>query len=130
MSKLADKLRAMRVFNDHDLLSRFAANRKRAIAVDYIPPEGRLVRAHSSRVWSPFFQTDPNSAWYDHGHKTFVGRRSESLPKALAWATEQYGIAEWATSPFGAKIPKDAMDAASRAARDAPAERKGVTDAR
>ena len=124
MSKLADALRAMRVFNDHDLLTRFAADRRMAVCVSYIPHEAQMVNAARSQVSSPFFDTDRNAHWSDNGCKTFAGNRAESMPLALAWAQKKYGITEWAPSPFGrAKVPKEIRDAAERAATEAEAKR-------
>ena len=124
MSKLADALRAMRVFNDHALLMRFAADRRMAVCVSYIPHEAQMVNAARSQVSSPFFKTDPRAHWSDHGCKTFVGNRAESMPLALAWAQEKYGVSEWAPSPFGgAKVPKEIRDAAKRAVLEAEAKR-------
>ena len=124
MSKLADALRAMRVFNDHALLMRFAADKQKAVCVLYDPSWTQTARPALCRVWSPFFETDPRAHWSDHGCKTFVGNRAESMPLALAWAQEKYGVSEWAPSPFGgAKVPKEIRDAAKRAVLEAEAKR-------
>ena len=56
---------------------------------------------------------------YDQGSKAFVGYRAESMPLALAWASERYGVTEWAPSPFGgAQVPKEIRDAAERAVKE------------
>lgn len=112
MSKLADELRKHQIYNSHGLLSKFG-DPGRDLIISYIPAEGRTVRANMTTVWSPTFMTDPNSAWYDHGKKTFVGKRAESWPKAVEWATATYEITEWAVCPFGgAWVPKYALDRA------------------
>ena len=120
MSRLADALRAMGVFNDYNLLTLFATDKSRAVAVSYTPWETTRVLPAASAVSSPFFQTDPGSSWFDRGRKTFVGNRAESMPLALAWAQEKYCITEWAPSPFGgSKVPKYIRDAAERAVKEA-----------
>lgn len=116
MSKLADTLREMRVRNTHGILKRFVVLDVTSIGCTYAPAE--RLRPHKSRVYSPFFKTDPDAAWYDYGCKAFVGKRAESMPQALAWATDQYGVSEWAPSPFGGYIPKAILDAAKKAAKE------------
>lgn len=120
MSRLADALRAMGVFNDYGLLMRFATDKRSAVAVAYSPRAEGASRVSVSSVSSPFSQTDPGAHWSDHGCKTFAGNRAESMPLALAWAQKTYGITEWAPSPFGgAKIPKRIRDAAECAVKEA-----------
>lgn len=53
-------------------------------------------------VYSPFFQTDPDSAWYDNKCKAFHGlgggraRRIMAIDDAKAWVAGTYGYAgEW-----------------------------------
>lgn len=116
MSKLADTLREMRVFNTHELLVRFRLRDVPSITCFYELAESW--RPQKSAVYSPFGKTDPNAAWYDYGCKAFVGKRSESMPQALAWAEAQYGVSEWAPSPFGGYIPKAILDAAKKAAKE------------
>lgn len=115
MSKLAEQLMAHRIHNDHNLLRQFGDIGKN-IAVSYRPgQEGRMGVAHCNKtvVHSPSFKTDPKSHWSDYGCMSFTGNRSESMPKALAWATETYGITEWVPSPFGgSKLPKSVLDKA------------------
>jgi len=128
MSKLGQQLEALRIFNTHGILERFG-ERGTAVAVAYHPGESRRCECDKSIAFSPFFKTDPKAAWYDHGQKVFIGKRSESLPQALAWASETYGIREWTTCPtdVSAKIPKYILDRAKAAVQDkgdAPVARK------
>ena len=117
MSKLADTLREMRVFNTHELLVRFRLRDVPSITCYYEPAESW--QPQKSAVYSPFGKTDPNAAWYDYGCKSFVGKRSESMPQALAWAEAQYGVREWAPSPLGGGyIPKAILNAAKKAAKE------------
>mgnify|MGYP001605275579 CR=1 FL=1 len=52
------------------------------------------------------FKTDPKASWKDYGCKFFlVGldkTRQEQLEVAKQWASEKYGIKEWAKTPYGA----------------------------
>ena len=116
MSKLADTLREMRVFNTHDMLTHFRVGGVPPIACVYFPSE--TMRSGRSAVFSPFRKTDPDAAWHDYGCKTFVGKRAASMPQTLAWAEAQYGVREWAPSPFGGYIPKAILDAAKKAAKE------------
>lgn len=117
MSQLADALRELNVFNEHNLVSRFGGPRD--VYVIYTPYEPRIGGAYA-QVISPHFKTEPTGGYWAHyGHKTFIGNKAESMPKAIEWATEHYGIAEWAPSPFrGAKVPKHVLDAAKRAVKE------------
>ena len=124
MSKLADKLRKMGVYNTHDMLTHFRVRGISPIACVYFPSE--TMRSGRSAVFSPFRKTDPDAAWYDYGGKTFVGKRAASMPQALAWAEAQYGVREWAPSPFGGYIPKAILDAAKKAAKEYCRPREGA----
>lgn len=106
MSKITDSLRAIGHYNTYGLLATFS-DKGQDVGCSYSPPEPRACRGHTARVFSPSHQTDPGSAWYEHGMKTFVGRISESLPAAMAWASEKYGVREWVPCPFNrsARIP-------------------------
>lgn len=118
MSKIADQLRELRVFNTHEILSRFGA-KGLDVAALYVTPSARSVMARATMIYSPSHQTNPNAAWYDNGCKSFVGTKEKSMPKAIAWASEKYGITEWATCPFdrSAKIPAEVLTAAKEAVK-------------
>lgn len=122
MSKLADQLRAMGVHNNHELLKRFA-KRGKGVCVSFRGDGPMGIPNAATLVWSPRFRVDPSAHFMDHGARAFDGRKRDTEPLAVAWASKQYGITEWATSPFGGKIPKAAKDAAVKAAREA--ERDG-----
>lgn len=82
--------------------------KEKAVAVSYYPrPSGRMgmVQCNKSQIYSPFFKTDPESAWYDHGNKTFTGSRATSFPKAKAWASETYGITDWKPNAMRCHVP-------------------------
>lgn len=119
MSKLSEGLRAMGIFNTHELLKRFGVKGK-DVAVSYCPPLPRMVQAARSYVYSPSHKTDEQAGWYDYGRKAFIGKQAESMPRALAWASELYEIDEWAPDPTsrGSKVPKYVADAARAAVND------------
>lgn len=109
ISELKEILRDSGVCNTHGILKRFGVE-GRDIAVLYFAAESRRCRPNVSCVYSPSHKTDPGASWYDYGQKTFTGRRAESMPRALAWVAEVYGVTEWGTSPFGQdKIPKEVL---------------------
>lgn len=82
--------------------------KEKAVAVSYYPrPSGMMgwAMCDKTQVFSPFFTTDPKAALYDYNQKTFIGRRSESFPKAKTWASETYGITEWKPNMMRAHVP-------------------------
>jgi len=109
MSKFADQLELLGVYNNHTLLMRFARPDRSCVAVDY--------RLSATRVWSPRRFLDPRSHWSNTGAKVFCSIRSHSMPVALAWATKVTGVIEWAVSHFGGRVPKYVVDAAKLAVR-------------
>lgn len=87
--------------------------KEKAVAVSYNPrPSGRMgiARCNKSTVYSPFFKTNPNSAWYDYGNKTFTGNRNASFLLAKIWASETYGITEWKPNAMRAHVPAIVQD--------------------
>lgn len=117
MSRLAEALRAMGIYNNHNLLSRFGEP-GRDVWCEYHAPEPRSCTCQTTRVYSPSHKTRPDAPWYDHGRQAFIGNRAESMPLAVTWASERYGIDEWAPSPFGGKVPAYVRKAAERAVRE------------
>ncbi len=116
-SRFSEALRALRIYNDHALLKRFG-EKGRDVWLGYSPP-GRA-EAQKTRVMSPSHKTDPKAHWTNDGCKTFVGRRAESMPKAMAWASANYRVDEWVSSPlFGVthQLPKYVVDAARKAVK-------------
>lgn len=115
-AELRKRLRAARIFNDYELLLRFAETCK-AVGFAYHIPMPRSAEPCKSLVFSPTHKTDPGAHWTDHGCKVFIGMLAESMPKAEAWASETYGVTEWSTSPFDrtTKIPTAALVAAREA---------------
>jgi len=111
---LKKRLAKIGVINTWDLLKKFGVPHKTDIVVSYYPPESRSVRPARSHVSSPSHRTDPKASWYDYGNKSFPGYRDESVPEAVKWATETYGITEWAVDPTdpSGRVPKVVRDMA------------------
>lgn len=105
MKKTKDRLRAMGVLNMHYMLKTWGKPRVDDIGLRYSVPPSRSMKPRGTDVHSPSHQTDPKSHWMDYGRKFFGGPRAQSMPAAEAWASEKYGIAEWAPCPFGGRIP-------------------------
>lgn len=111
MSKLSETLRRMKIYNTHDLLIRYGEKGKTDISVSYSPAHSVFPGRY--QVYSPSHKTDPNGFWADYGRKSFSGNSKATLEKALVWATEKYGITEWAADPTGGgKVPKIVRDRA------------------
>lgn len=122
MSKLADQLRGLKVFNNHELLRRFG--RGLDVVIEYHrPAPGRLgwCDTHKSTVWSvsrnPRLES-PKRALSVAGEKEFHGVRRESLPAALAWARNEFGH-DYVASPFGGYIPQHTRHHAEMAVKKA-----------
>ena len=118
--KVTDQLAALhrlKIHNPHNLLSRFG-DREHDVCVSYAPASTRMAGASGARVFSPFFDAAPDAPWYDYKQKKFVGRMAEALPKAKAWAEEQYGATEWVNFPGSRNsyVPKRVLDRALAAA--------------
>ena len=75
--------------------------------------KGQGVVPACARVVSPSRKTDPSAHWTDNGCKSFSGSQRDAVAQAVAWASDEYGITEWAPSPFGngGKVPKYIVDA-------------------
>ena len=106
--KPRDYLNNLGIYNDHRLLQLYG--RKGQDVFVYYHPSDKM-RSGRTLVSSPSHKTDPRAYWLDNGAKSFFGNRAESMPKALAWASETYQIDEWVPSPFGggAKVPAYVM---------------------
>lgn len=118
MSKLANQLREIRVYNNHGLLMQFGGENDVAIEY-YARPSGRIgwTMVNHSEVWSP--RSNPklareglSSTW----KKSFQGNRAESYYAARNWAMETFGH-DYVPSPFGGMIPKHVRHKAEQAAR-------------
>lgn len=72
----------------------------------FYKPRG-LGRSYRSPKWAVDgigFHVDSTAEWIDHGCKVFTcnrDTREQRLADAKAWASEKYGISEWARDPFG-----------------------------
>jgi hypothetical protein len=112
-TELQSTRQAAQIINAYDQL-RVAVEtglitKEQAVGIGYRPrPPGRMgwCQVNHTVVYSPFFKTNPSSAWYDHGNKTFSGNRAESFPKAKEWASRTYGITEWKPNAMRDHVPR------------------------
>jgi hypothetical protein len=93
------KLGKHNIHNTHDLIKAFAHDKGKAIMLNYTPASPHI-GTDGTRVYSPFFKTDPDAHFVNHGCKKFFGNFEESMPKAEQWASREYGIDNWSPSPF------------------------------
>jgi hypothetical protein len=114
--KLADQLRAIRVFNNHGLLSVFGASGD--VAIEY--SSGGVWSVRGTTVWSPHPSSELSkptireSGW----HTRFIGKRAETFQLAINWAMERFDH-DYVVSPFGGRIPQHVLHKARRAIRKA-----------
>lgn len=98
------------IINTHDQLKEAVKlgfiQQEMAVAISYRRGEPKMCTTNKSSIWSPYFKTDPDSAWYDYGNLAFIGKKTESLPKAIDWATNKYGIIEWKRNRMGDLVPE------------------------
>lgn len=105
MSRFTDQLRTIRIFNAHN----FAGNGN--VYISYTPRgDGRSMHSPEWGIYRPGYQTDPGAPWYDYGNKKFLlfthgathaERKAAALALAKGWASQKYGITNWAKTPFG-----------------------------
>lgn len=107
-SKRAERLRAIRVYNNHDLLVRFGAT---AHCIEYYTGEFQHTGRHTT-VYSPGAMG-----------AQFTGKRAISWPQALMWAQEKTGHT-FVASPFGGAIPEHVLQRAEAEAKAAAALNK------
>ena len=119
MSKLANKLRALNVYNNWNMLQRFGTTGDAAI--EYKPPT--VLRGMYTSVWSPYKHPQLNPPEAQRGltnthYQEFSGKRAASFPVALKWAEKMLGH-EYVISPFGGRLPKHVVDKARATVREA-----------
>lgn len=117
-SKRATALRAIRCFNNYDLLKRFGD--AATYAIEYHPYE-----SNSYLGWCRTYAwTAPDKERRKYGCEMvyaparpleFHGKRAESWPAALAWVQEVSGHT-YVASPFGGHIPEQVLQRALAAA--------------
>lgn len=116
MSKLADQLRAIRLFNNYDLLRRFGSSGD--VAIEYSPSERWNV--NRTTVWSPHSHPKLEASKQDRNwEKTFIGKRAETFWLARNWAAQEFGH-DYEPSPFGGHIPSHIRHKAKTAAKANP----------
>lgn len=108
MSTLAERLRTIRVFNDHAFFN--GTEPAGQVWLSYHPREPRDVRGAYWAVYRKNIKTDPEGPWYFYGNKAFSAYsrgpsgespRAVALKQAQDWCAIQYGITEWKRTPFG-----------------------------
>jgi hypothetical protein len=96
-------------------------DKRKAVSISYPAPDrsnSRDVSVSKWSVFSPFFKTDPEAAWYDYGCKIFSLRfggdthheRKQAALKAAMERAVQYGVTEWAKNRRGDYVAKDIND--------------------
>lgn len=108
MSKLTESFATVRVHNGRQ----YADSN---VVISYLPATERSARWMVSKGDE---RTDLEAGWSHGWRKTFIvsGRHQKPgrLEQAKTWASERYGITEWAKTPYG-----DWMDAGFVAQRTA-----------
>jgi hypothetical protein len=114
-----------RIINTHDQLKAAVAAgwaKRVAISICYSAPDrsnSRDISVPKWSVFSPFFKTDPESAWYDYGYKTFLlpmvnkghkERKDAALKEAMEWVAEHYQITDWAKNRRGDYVYREIND--------------------
>lgn len=117
MSKAANALQAIGIFNPFNAAARAAADGGVGVCLDRRPEQrGRASRSAAWQVVRPGSKTDPEAHWQDYGNKTFtIGYRytdAEALAAARAWAEDRYQITAWAKIPGLPRAEFPAGDAA------------------
>ena len=116
MRNLATKLRDIRCFNNWDLLTRFGTAGD--VAIEYVNPDARSVRPRHTAVWAPRahpkLPPPPNNLQAARGRKEFLGKQTESLGPAIAWANQTFGHV-YVKSPFRGYVPEHVLDRAKEA---------------
>lgn len=97
MSKLQDKLRLVKVYNNYE----FFGNEP---YIDWAPREARALT--NSRWYVAKRGEKLSTEWYNHGDRVFnyVGGKDEkqaAFVEARDWADEKFGKRDWVRGPFG-----------------------------
>lgn len=95
------------IINEWDLGKRYAAAMHEEVPPIVVYRPTQQGRAYQSAAWQilrPGFKTDARGHWTNNWMKTFdvyaLEEREAQRLAAIAWATEQYHITEWAKSPI------------------------------
>lgn len=108
-----DRFRALGVFNTHEFALRFGTKGVDDYVVTYRPYESRTLSGNETSVWAPGRKLNPAGHWQNYaGGKIFHGPRAVSRPLAVAWATTEFKITDWAPCPVdpSALVPKTVRD--------------------
>jgi hypothetical protein len=114
MSKLTEAFRNIRIINAYD----FAKGRP-------------FITYQAYQQWS---RTNGwNVTWFEGGRArnqnfpTFGKTRAEALEFAKVWATSQFGIEEWAQTPYRSWMDAEFVKARTKELKQALADAEGVT---
>lgn len=92
-----EKLRERKIYNDYEI-----ANLGDKIYVGYSSNDGRSC---FPSWWSVHYigRKFKGSAWYEHGARTFFGKKRDTnlMIKALTFASKIINCYEWVKTPFG-----------------------------
>ena len=75
-----------------------------------VAPSGTVVYALHGNV-VPAIPAPPY-VWKRPDHWRFLGKEAASFTRAVAWATQAFGVDLWSPSPFGGVVPKVVIDVA------------------
>lgn len=82
---------------------------KGGVYISFVADSGRRgVMPSRAHVVRPGYRTDPAAHWSDNGCKTFVGKMTDAVQAAKAWAGARYGITAWKRNGMGDWINADA----------------------
>ncbi len=126
---MQEALRALGVFNNHNLISKFSEN-KRGVWIEYRTAQARGIFSASWAVCSPFRVVDPDAHWLANGAKRIREGNRFQPEAAIVWASQYSGCGEWSRSPFGGWVPTAVLEAAKAAVRLAHALPDPTTGAR
>lgn len=102
-SELRAELRKRRVFNDWEFF-RGQPYIYRVSGGDWSRPSWNVIKEG----------VDLGDGWHDHGAKHFTIRGRSDITaarlRAQEWASEKFGVEEWAIGPYGAYGSKDFIE--------------------
>jgi hypothetical protein len=112
MAKIVDQLRALKIYNTHNLLTAFAA-KGRDVAITFTPHSRQTMTTFGVRLMCPrgVFKNVPH----------FSSGMIEGREQAKAYCAERFGITEWVACPTERTtlIPREVKEAALTAIKAA-----------
>lgn len=114
MSKLTDAFEKIHIINAYD----FAKGKP------FITYQAYQQWSHTNG-WNVSWAE--NGRWRSQNFNTFSRTRAEALELAKAWATSQFGIEEWAQTPYRSWMDAEFVKARTKELKQALADAEGVT---